>query len=350
MRFHALFIAILFPSPLLLVASGPGFVPSHIADAKPQVEEAALAKARELTEKSEFDEAETLTREFIAKNPSGAAGHFLLGLIYFRQVQSQARSGGIYSAPGEVPSRAVNEEMRSAKIRASLAEFTEGAKFARPSAFDLKIVALDYILLGDYPSADKWLTLAVQEEPSDAESWYYLGRTKYGENRFEEAIQAFQKSLELRPRNVLAGDGLGLSFAGLNRSAEAISAFQDAISWQSGAAATQSPEPFIDLGDFLNQQGRFEEALPVLQQAVAIGPRNIRAHEILGRTLLNLDRLADAQHELEIAVSADADRAALHYLLSQIYRKQGQMEKARKEMRRFQELKAKEPSSKSGMR
>jgi hypothetical protein len=36
-------------------------------------------------------------------------------------------------------------------------------------------------------------------------------------------------------------------------------------------------------------------------------------------------------------------------LLGQIYRKQGQMEKAKFEMQRFQELKAKEPPAKSGM-
>lgn len=337
-------LLILSPSPAVKCVS----LPQQNLGADAHSGDTGLAKAKELVDKSEFNSAEILAREYVSKNPNVAEGHFLLGLIYFRQVQSHARLNGLYTAPGEVPSHVVTAETSDNKLRASLAEFTEGAKFARPSAFDLKIVALDYILLGDYPSADKLLTLAVQWDPRDAECWYYLGRTKYNENRFEEAIQAFQKSLELHPRDVLAADGLGLSYAGLNRSSEAVSSFQNAISWQENAA-TKSPEPFIDLGDFLNQQGRFEEALPVLQQAVVIAPRNIRAHEILGKALLNLNRLADAQRELEAAVSVDPDHAALHYLLGQIYRKQGQMEKAKAEMQRFQELKAKEPPPKSGM-
>src|SRR5215470_4706531 len=191
-----------------------------------------LAKARELVDKSRFDEAEAVTREFLKQHNNSAEGHFLLGLIHFRRAQSLARLSGAYLSPGDVPAGATSSEANENKIRASLAEFTEGAKYGRPSAYDLKVVSLDYILLGDFASADKWLSLALQWEPGDAENWYYLGRTKYNENRFEEAISAFQKSLQLRPRSVLAGDGLGLSYAGLNRAAEAIAVFQGAISWQ----------------------------------------------------------------------------------------------------------------------
>jgi tetratricopeptide (TPR) repeat protein len=304
-----------------------------------------LQKAKALVDKAEFDAAETLTRQFIDQHPNAAEGHFLLGLIFFRQVQSQARSAGSYLAPGDVPAHLVSSS--ESKIRASLSEFTEGAKFGLPSAHDLKIVSLNYILLGDYTSADKWLSLCLQWDPGDGEGWYYLGRTKYNENRFEEALQAFRKSLDLRPHNVLAGDGLGLSYAGLNRPAEAITSFESAIAWQENAAV-KSPEPLIDLGDFLNQQGRFDEALSALQQAVAIAPKNIRVHETLGKTFLNLNRLNEAQREIEAAITLDANRAALHYLLGQIFRKQGKLEKAKAEMTKFQELKAKEPP-KSGM-
>ena len=307
-----------------------------------------LAKARELLEKSDFAAAETVAHQYVASHPQTAEGHFLLGLIYFRQVQAQARASGSYSAPGELPTGAMDLQTRDAKIHASLAAFTEGAKFGRPSAFDLKIVSLNYVLLGDYADADRWLTLSLQWDPSDEEGWYYLGRAKYNENRFEEAIQAFQKCLELHPHHVLAADGKGLSYAGLNRPADAIAWLQNAITWQENAAQ-KTPEPYVDLGDLFNQQARFDEALPVLQKAVAIASRNIRAHEMLGKTFLNLNRLPDAQRELEAAISIDPDQAALHYLLGQIYRKQGQMEKAKSEMDRFQLLKAKEPPAKSGM-
>lgn len=318
------------------------------ASAKALPSDPELAKARELVERAELDAAEGAARQYIARHPQSPEGHFLLGLIYFRQAQSQARSSGMYLAPGEVPSSAIDAGARNAKVRASLAAFTEGGKFGRPSAFDLKIASLDYVLLADYSSADKWLTLSVQWDASDAEAWYYLGRTKYNENRFEEAIQAFQKCLDLRPTFAPAVDGLGLSQAGLGRNAEAISSLQKAISMQENSAQ-KTPEPYIDLGDLLNQQARFEESLPPLQVAVTIAPRNIRAREVLGKSYLNLNRLPEAQRELEAAVSIDPDLPTLHYLLGQIYRKQGQLDKARSEMERFQSLKAKQAPPKSGM-
>jgi len=342
-----------FLAVVLTAALSPSFIGHEsVAAQSPGLQtpppDPELAKARELLEKADFTGAEAAARQYVSKHTDSADGHFLLGLIFFREVQSQARASGEHLAPGDLPATVLDSKARDAKIRDSLASFTEGAKFGRPSAFDLKIVSFDYVLLGDYVSADKWLTLALQWDPSNAEAWYYLGRAKYNENRFEEAIQAFQKCLELHPRHVLAGDGLGLSYSGLNRSAEAIASLQNAISWQENSDQ-KTPEPLIDLGDLFNQQARFEEALPILQKAVAIAPRNIRAHETLGKTFLNLNRLLEAQHELEAAVSGDPNRAALHYLLGQIYRKQGQLEKAKLEMERFQSLKAKEPSPKSGM-
>ena len=345
---RVVFIAIFSIAALSHSALAQQSVRAQTGTTNPSAPDSELLKARELLEKSDLNAAEAAARQYVATHAQSAEGHFLLGLIFFRQVQSQARAGGTYLAPGDLPAGAVDSQARDTGIRASLAEFTEGAKFGRPSAFDLKIVSLDYVLLGDYTSADKWLTLSLQWDPGDADGWYYLGRAKYNENRFEEAIQAFQKCLDLRPRFVLAADGLGLSYAGLNRTAEAISSFENAISWQEGEAK-KTPEPYIDLGDLLNQQARFDEALPALQKAVAVAPRNIRGHEVLGKTFLNLNRLADAQRELEAAISIDPDQPALHYLLGQIYRKQGQLQKAKSEMDRFQSLKAKEPRPKAGM-
>jgi len=99
----------------------------------------------------------------------------------------------------------------------------------------------------------------------------------------------------------------------------------------------------IDLGDLFNQQARFDEALPILQKAVAIAPRNIRAHETLAKTFLNLNRLPESATRIGGSHLHGSQSAALHYLLARFTESKANLEKAKLEMDRFQTLKAKEP-------
>lgn len=336
---------------VILFLATSGFsraAPEYTLQAASSHQDAQLTDARGLLAKSQLLAAEQAVRRSIALRPQVPEGYFLLGLILFREVQTLARSSGNYLSAGDVPSNAIDPRSRDERIRASLAAFTEGAKYGKPSSDDLKIVAMNYVLLEDFASADKWLTLALDWNPGDSENWYYLGRVKYSENRFDEAIAAFQKCLELRPKFVLAANGLGLSYAGLNQVSAAADWLHKAIDWQE-ATKQLTPEPFTDLGDLLSQQGKFEEALPALQRAVEIDPGNIRAHEKLGKILLTLNRLDDAQRELVRVTALDPNLATPHYLLGQVYRKQGRLAQAKTEMERFQQLKAKEPPRKSGM-
>ncbi len=172
--------------------------------------DATLAEAQSLLEKGSVNGADRLVRQYLQTHPNSADGHFLLGHILFREIQSEARletqlRGVQVLGADSSPARHAEE-----KARASLAEFTAGAKFHDPSAAGLKVVALDYVLLEDYVDADKWLTRMLLWTPSDTDGWYLLGRTKYNENRFAEAVNAFRRCLRLAPNNVKAGGQSGI--------------------------------------------------------------------------------------------------------------------------------------------
>jgi Flp pilus assembly protein TadD len=289
-----------------------------------------LSLAKSLLQEGRVSDADRTVRQFLHKHADSADGHFLLGHILFREVQASARPKD--AAPDESyqeqNTSGSDVSLREANAKASLAEYTEGARYRAPSAFDLKIVALDYVLLGDYVDADKWLTRSIQWNPKDSESWYYLGRTKYNENRFEEAIRAFRQCLELDAKSVKAEDNLGLSYAGLGRTDDAIAAFRDAIAWQAPAIA-KNPGPFINMGSLLLDQNRSEEAIPYLRQAIEISPRDSKPHELLGVAYSRLNQLENAQLELETAIELAPQSSNLHCMLGPVYRKQGLAQKAR---------------------
>ena len=166
--------------------------------------------------------------------------------------------------------------------------------------------------------------------PGDAKGWEALGQVKFDEQRFEEAITAYQHSLALAPRVVSAETGIGLSCELLSRLDDATAAYNTAIEWQS--PKPRDPTPFLGLGRVLLKQNQPAEALPYLQHAVELGPNAADAHEELGKAYTSLNQLAAAQKETEKAVELAPKVARLHFMLGQLYRKTGQMEKAKGEL------------------
>ncbi|HUD98479.1 MAG TPA: tetratricopeptide repeat protein [Bryobacteraceae bacterium] len=268
-----------------------------------------LAEARSLLQSAKLDEAERVIRRYLEIHRSSADGHYLLGYILFKKQDPKA----------------------------SLAEYTEAARYRTPGAAELEAVAADYVLLKDYPDADKWFTKAVEWNPKDSLGWYYLGRTKYNENRFEEAAGAFEQCLKLDPRNVKAEDNLGLSWEGLNQIDKAMAAYHTAIDWQKDARQ-QNDGPWLDLGSLLVNNSRPEEGLPYLLEAARISPDDYQVHRQLGKAYTHLNQLEKARSELEKAVQLAPQNAPVHFMLSQVYRRQGLLDKAKSESERYTAL------------
>jgi tetratricopeptide (TPR) repeat protein len=260
-----------------------------------------LASARALLTAGKLAESETVLRTQLITSPSSAEAHFLLGYVLFREQ----------------------------KAKDSLAEFTAGAQFQRPRAGDLKVVASDYVILGDYTDADKWFSAVVAETPDDADAWYLLGRTRYNENDFAAGVSNLEHALTLRPKFVEAENNLGLCLKELGYAEKAQAAFQSAIEWQ--GSTPEDPQPFLNLGTLLASQHHTEPAISLLTEAARLSPSNPKIHEALGDVYGAQQDLPKAQSEFEKAISLAQDIAALHFKLGQVYRKEGQLESAQHE-------------------
>src|SRR5258708_25211990 len=104
--------------------------------ASPGTTDALLFEGKALVHLSNFPAAERTPQRYVASHPASAEGLYLLGFVLHRQ-----------NRPSE-----------------SLAAYTRAASIAPPSGDDLKIVGLDYVLLGDYSDAIKWLQSAVERD------------------------------------------------------------------------------------------------------------------------------------------------------------------------------------------
>lgn len=131
---------------------------------------------------------------------------------------------------------------------------------------------------------------------------YQLGVDRHREGRFDEAADAFRKTIERFPRMLEA-----------HRRLAAVEVLR----------------------------GRVDEAIGIYRGLIAVYPYSHSSdlHRELGFIELNAGRLEDAQTDLLRAVALDAGDWRAHQLLGQVYQRQGDMHRARAALQRARDLK-----------
>lgn len=161
-----------------------------------------------------------------------------------------------------------------------------------PEALHLCGVAC--LLRGKAAEAEQLLERALSQRELPA---YHLNlalaRQKLGK---DTAAQAFQKCLELQPDNAQAANNLGNIRFRQYRFAEAEQLYRQAIANNSSyLLAHQS------LGNLLCDRGRSEEAIAVLNHALALAPDAVALHAGIATALENRKRWSEAANHLRHA-------------------------------------------------
>lgn len=267
-------------------------------------EENPLTEVKVLLDAGRFQEAEGALRSYLVDNDLSATAHETLAYVLLRE-----------NRPAD-----------------SLKEYTRAATMESPSASMLEHVGQDYVLLGDWDDADKWTLRAVQTNPSDADAWYSLGRIRYSEQRFRDAVSCFQQVLKFSPKSVKAENNLGLAYEATNQTDAAVAAYRQAIEWQNQGPLDQlSEQPLLNLGIVLLHRGEMTDAESLLTKAAALAPKDPRIHEQLGHLYMQRADFGAAERELKQACTLDSKNSSLHFLLGQAYRHLGKMEEAKEE-------------------
>ncbi len=269
-----------------------------------------LDDARSAIAKSDYKRAKAQLEAYLRENSTSADAYYLLA----------------YSL------------LRLDDPKASLTEYTRAAELRPPSFQELRYVAEDYVLLDDYADAERWMQRSAQMNAQDPDTWYGLGRIQYTLQKFLSAVESFQKALALAPHSVKVEDNLALTYESLNRDDDAIAAYRTALEWQKGANRP-SEQPMLNLATMLTRNGSLEEAERLLQQAVAIAPKDPKIWDQLGKVHMQQERFDKAQLEFEQTVALAPENASFHFLLGRVYRREGMKEKAAIEFAQAAKLK-----------
>ena len=207
--------------------------------------------------------------------------------------------------------------------------------------------------------------------PDEARAAYTAGMQAISEGQAETAISELSRAVKLYPQYLRALNDLGVLYLKLNRLDEAAATFSRAI-----AVNKRFYYPRLNYGIVLNRQGKFTEAIAVLEPlhreaptlaglraayadalngsgkpadarkllTAALGEPGLRdqakseLHFKLGVILNREDKFAEAATELEQAVQLDSSAANAHLQLGGAYLQLKKMPEAERELLKAYEL------------
>ena len=135
--------------------------------------------------------------------------------------------------------------------------------------------------LGDYEAAETALKKAIELSPNNPESEALLGWAQMLQEKYDDALMAFQKVLMRQPQNALARINVGYICLKKGIFGEAIEHLSKAIRIGNDRKATLYAHFYLGLV-YLERE-MFEDAQSFFQKTLKLGPNLIEAYYELGR-------------------------------------------------------------------
>lgn len=178
---------------------------------------------------------------------------------------------------------------------------------------------LDALEDGDIEEVEDLADDAIEQFPEEAFGYFYLGEALFFQNEYEEAVEQYQKAIELATDNPDYKARLGLMYSKLARLDEAKQIYRTILEYHD----THVPS-LVALGVLELNAYEANTALELLHRALEVDPDYVDGYRIRALIHQKLDLYAEALEDLEsalISLPTDSElwlqKISLHDLLQQ---------------------------------
>ena len=189
--------------------------------------------------------------------------------------------------------------------------------------FGWKVLGALFKQSGKFQDAVNANQKVLELSPNDVEAHYNLGNTLKELGRLEDADVSYKKAILINPNLATVHYNLGLTLQELGRLQDAISSYKNAI-----AIKPDYAQAYGNIGNIHQELGKLEDAESSYKKAIEIMPDFAEAHCNLGSTLKYLGRLEEAETFYKKAVSIDPKLAEAHYNLGSLLKELGRLAEA----------------------
>jgi choline-sulfatase len=313
-------------------------------DPKDKIELYNLMKeASTLSFAGKVDEAIATVRQALATDPEIVEGYLLLGNFYKKVKRPEDAIAAYRDA------LARDNEHQNALFSLALAYKDEGrldearVGFERARALDPRNGRVVWQLAdlwmrkGDFRQAEAILTDALALKVDEHRLLLKLGESRIEARLFDEAERALRAALEKKPGLALAQFDLGLAYEGKGQIEKAIEAYQAELSTNPKAYRAA-----FNAAKLLQKIGRGREAIAHYRKAIEIDPSFGTGQLYLAKALLDAGDLGGAEQWARSGLTNKPEprMAPLgHYVLADVYERQGRTADARREVEAANRLK-----------
>lgn len=231
------------------------------------------------------------------------------------------------SAPGVFPTR-VRRPRRSLGAAlvalACCAAACSSAPPLPPAALAHNAAGAEALAQGDLETASANLEVAVEYNPEFVDAVTNLGLVEMGRGNFDRARQLFERAKRLNPDFAQPHHSLGVLAELEHRPDVASEHYEAALKIDPGFAAARG-----NLARLLLQAGHVEHAMLQFRKLVQVDALHAVGHAGLTECLIKLDRLHEAEAQLEQARSLLGDLPQLTLQQARLELQRGELDRAR---------------------
>ena len=145
---------------------------------------------------------------------------------------------------------------------------------------------------------------AIRLDPNNAKAYTGKGNVLYNLERYDEALEAYDQAIRLDPNDASAYIGKGGLLDDIQLYGDALEAYERAIRLDSNNARA-----CIGKGDVLDSLQRYDEALAAYDEAIRLDPNNATVYINKGVALHSLQRYDEALAAYDEAIRLDRNKA-----------------------------------------
>ncbi|MBK8202261.1 MAG: tetratricopeptide repeat protein [Bdellovibrionales bacterium] len=197
---------------------------------------------------------------------------------------------------------------------------------------DLLVTAKEYFKINKYSAAEPILNQLILRGTKSADIFHMLGTIYYDQGKFNKAIRAFRRALEIEPSFTDASIGLSIILNDLGRYDEGRKVFEEAQVMLDRHRADS--DPYIneklaikhdELGELYFRYNRIKEGLDQYYKALSLSSRKAELTMKIAECYVKLEDYGRAIKELNLIVRDFPAFSTARVRLGQLYYDSGQV-------------------------